>query len=879
MQYAVVYALDGRDSTLLVSTRVLENGRFDLRLPSKISATTPAILLVGFPGYADFTRTLPDLQKDTVDIGTIYMFTKEHILNEVVVSQKISAIRFVKDTIEYKADSFLVHKHSSVEDLLKQFPGIQVDQYGKITAQGKTVQRVLVDGEEYFGLDPTLVTHTLRSDLIDKVQVYDAKTDQAAFSGIDDGIRVKTINLRIKRHKRNTYFGKLSAGVSDRQYHSEDAMYNQFNEAGKFAAYIMNSTTGKQALTWQEQDRYGDASASSIFINDDLMDAWNGSYENRGYPQALNAGIHYNTKLKRDNQSISGTYRYGDVQVKGTNKTITRYQTPAGNIFGTSTQTFANEINRNRFNTAMDLELDSFQSMKITLNYGQFNKKTLNHFLNETKKETSLLNTGERRFSTSNINKTVSTTLLWRTRFRKKGRTMSANFSWLVSENNADGFLKANYIYHELPGMPMDSVDQYKNNKNDSWKWGGKLVYSEPLSATMILGLSYSFDVSKYTASSRTLYKEPSGSYTILDSTLSNEYRLNVISNNIGATWSLATRKTKVSAGAEMGVADYDQKNLSDVNRLYRKFFNFFPKASIGLALPKGKSLTMSYNGSTQHPPLSQIQPLVVNTDPLNLVIGNPNLKPSFDNEFNITYLHTSPLDGRNWWLNFAYFIKNNARSTNETIDAAGKRSLQFVNIGDLHTLTAYGQHDFQLKKLGIRVSVSNTTNFYNNENILNGVINKFNAVSNKSGIALTKTIPNRFEFDFRYLFTASWFKAVTTQAENTNFLTHSIRPTVEIFLPGKWQFHSDLTADITQAVGGQIEPVNIILWNTWIGKRILKNESITVRITVNDILNENQYLLRNINSNYFYQTTSDVIQRYFMIGATWNFTKKPKKQ
>ena len=201
-------------------------------------------------------------------MNKVSLILKAKLLEEVVIKQKISAIKIKGDTTEFTADSFHVQANATVEDLLKKLPGIQVDKNGKITAQGETVQKVLVDGEEFFGDDPTLVTQNLRADMIDKVQVFDKKSDQAAFTGIDDGEKSKTINLKLKDNKKNGYFGKVNLGGGTDGYYENQLMINLFKKKKKLSAYGIMSNTGKTGLNWNERNSYGESFASNADFDD-----------------------------------------------------------------------------------------------------------------------------------------------------------------------------------------------------------------------------------------------------------------------------------------------------------------------------------------------------------------------------------------------------------------------------------------------------------------------------------------------------------------------------------------------------------------------------------------------------------------------------------
>src|SRR6266700_5649709 len=198
----VISILRAKDSILYKFTRSDAKGNFEL----KNLKAGDYVLLITYPAYADYVDHINLTDTAALNLGKVPMTLKAHLLKEVIVRQTINAIKIKGDTTEYAADSFKVQPDATVEDLLKKLPGIQVDKNGQITAQGEKVQKVLVDGEEFFGDEPTLVTQNLRADMVDKVQVYDKKSDQATFTGIDDGEKQKTINLKLKDNKKNGYF-------------------------------------------------------------------------------------------------------------------------------------------------------------------------------------------------------------------------------------------------------------------------------------------------------------------------------------------------------------------------------------------------------------------------------------------------------------------------------------------------------------------------------------------------------------------------------------------------------------------------------------------------------------------------------------------------
>ena len=204
LSQAVVSLIRTQDSILTKFTRTNEQGYYEINnIPNG-----KYVLMVSFPGYAEFVDEL-DLKGDAMVSRSATIIPRSKLLEEIIIQQKVSAIRIKGDTTEYKADSFKVDANSNVQELLKRLPGLQVNSKGEITAQGQKVEKILVDGEEFFSDDPAVVTQNLRANLVDKVQVFDKKSEQAEFTGVDDGQKTKTINLELKEDKKKGYFGKI----------------------------------------------------------------------------------------------------------------------------------------------------------------------------------------------------------------------------------------------------------------------------------------------------------------------------------------------------------------------------------------------------------------------------------------------------------------------------------------------------------------------------------------------------------------------------------------------------------------------------------------------------------------------------------------------
>jgi len=877
--------LRGKDSILVKFTRSDSKGNCEL----KGLDTGKYVLLITYPLYADYVEKLNIKDSSaSMDLGTVPVILKANLLKEVIVRQTISAIKVKGDTTEYTADSFRVLPNASVEDLLKKLPCIQVDRKGQITAQGEKVQKVLVDGEEFFGDDPTLVTQNLRADMIDKVQVFDKKSDQANFTGIDDGERQKTINLKLKDNKKNGYFGKVNLGAGTDGYHDNQAMINAFKNKQKLALYGIVSNTGTSGLNWQDQNSYGESFANNVDYDeasggfyfegsDDELNSWDGRYNGQGYPLVQTGGLHYNNKWNDDKQNLNANYKILQLHVTGGSTTNSQSILPdSTSFYNNSTDNFANEILRNRGNASYEYMFDSTSSVKIMADAGIDHKITRSTGYSEAlANDLSLINKADRNTSAVGDNRTVNSSILWKKKLKKKGRTLSFNLKENYSNNTSDGYLLSDNYFYENDIERLEVTDQFKTNYSKNVSFDSKLTYSEPLSKVSSLIVNYGVVLNNSNSERSSYNKSTEGKYSEIDSLYSNDYVFNVFTHRAGANYNLFKKKIKFNAGSNIGFTSFDQKDMHTQTSLKRNFVNWYPQANFSYNFSQQRRVFLRYNGSTQQPSIQQIQPVATNDDPLNISVGNPDLQPAFRNNINLGFFDFKVLTERNIWTNVGYSFTQNAISSRDYVDAStGKRVYQAVNVDGNRNLYAYLDYGFKIKKIDTRIGVNTNINGGRYVSIVNDSMNVTKSSSYTVGLNINKDKEKKYSI---YISPSATYTISTSSIQTnleTKYWTFSINTGTDIFLPLKFQIHSDCDFNFRQKTDVFESNNNVILWNAWVGKKFLKKDALLVKVTGHDILNQNIGFDRTVNSNYISQRTYSTIQRFFLVSLVWNFTK-----
>ncbi|MGI8583033.1 MAG: hypothetical protein ACR2KX_12590, partial [Chitinophagaceae bacterium] len=488
---AVIALLKPGDSILYKFTRSDIQGKYilnDVRPGDYILMTT-------HPYFADLMDNV--VIKNEMEIRELGLISKAKLLQEVIITTG-SPIKIKGDTTVYTADSFKVSANANVEELLKKLPGIQVDKDGKIKAMGETVQKVLVDGEEFFGDDPGMAVKNLRADAVKEVQVFDKKSDQAEFTGIDDGKTQKTINLKLKEDKKTGYFGKIDiAGGLIKNINprfNDNLLFSSFKGKRKLSAFLLNGNTGQDGLNWQDEQKYGGGNDNmSMSMDDDggVMMIWRGGTSDdepyfdpqNGFITNINAGAQYSNKWN-DKHTFNFSPKYNSQNYNNHKQTFSQTQVK-DSVLNEFSDNITN-IDRHNFKNRLtyDLKIDSNNSLKLTANanlYHTESDETRNS--NTTGKLNTLKNSSSRFLQTNNDKNAFSGNLIFKHKYKKERRTLSVTADWNTLNTQGKNYLKSfNQAYFN--GMPAGDqlLNQMKDYDMATQNLSANLTYTEPLS-------------------------------------------------------------------------------------------------------------------------------------------------------------------------------------------------------------------------------------------------------------------------------------------------------------------------------------------------------------------------------------------------------------
>lgn len=878
---ATIAILNAKDSTLYKFTRAGINGAFSISPVKK----GKYILLLTYPEYADFVTNFSlDSVTTSFDFRQINMKSKAKLLNEVIIKGQVTAIKIKGDTTEFNARSFTIQPNDKVEDLLKKLPGIQVDAQGKITAQGKAVEKVLVDGEEFFGDDPTLVTKNLRADMVDKVQLFEKTSDQAAFTGVDDGQKTQTLNIKLKEDKKQGYFGKVDGGYGTHDFYQIQAMINKFKKKEKIAGYFTSSNTGKTGLSWDDAGKFG--ASGNMEVTDDGMifmygsdELDGGSYWGEGIPIANNGGLHYENKWNSDKQSINTNYKVGALNVKINKNTLNQNNLPGGIINTNTDNTTENDMFRQKIDATYTVKLDTSSNLKVIVDGTLKNTENENLFKSTALRgDNSLLNTSERLTTNKGKQQLFNLNALYTRKLKKPGRNYSLNLTNAYNNTNSDGLLISDNNFFDDNGSLTrnEVINQLKENDVVTNKLSTNLTFNEPLSNFLSLvtnyGLSYTSNNSHrraFDASAPTVYDQ-------LNPEFSNHFEANQLINQVGAIFNYKKGKTVINFGTKTSFVNFDQIELYTNQTFNRSFTNWLPQASYQYKFSAQKSFNFRYNGSTTQPTVSQLQPVRINDDPLNIPEGNPLLKPSYENRFNVSYNTYKVLSNQSFYVSGSVSFTQDQIVSSNTTDNEGRTVYKSVNLESKlpYNINGYGSFSRKINvfggfNVGVNFNVS-SSKFYN---YVNNQLNATTIFNVSPSISINKySEKNEFYFSFGPRYAAQ--EASLQKQINNKGWGYAGYLDLSGKLPKKIKISANSQYSYQPSSAAFDNSFERFIINATITKAFLKEEKFKLAVSANDILNQNRGFSRTAWGNSIIQTSYNNIGRYLMFSLIWDFNK-----
>ncbi|MEM8966329.1 MAG: outer membrane beta-barrel protein [Bacteroidota bacterium] len=855
-------------------------------------------LKITFVGYQPYEKWIM-LRNTNRNLGNIIIASSTQTLSDVEIEGQMIPTVQNGDTTEYNAEAFKVNPDADAADLIKKMPGVVV-QNGQVQAQGEDVQQVLVDGKEFFGNDPTLALRSLPAEVIDKIQVYDRQSDQAQFTGFDDGEEAKTINIITRPDKRNGQFGKAYAGYGYDNKYQLGGNINIFDDERRISLIGQANNINQQNFATEDLlgvvgnasgnhrggrpgGRQGGGRRGALGRSGGGGGTDNFLVGQQSGISATNAfGLNY-TDSWGERWEASGSYFFNNSAndaVESLNRTYFLDQ-EATQDYQEENQNYSDNFNH-RLSMRMTYQIDSRNSL-IILPRVSFQQNQLSSFQTGETYQTGQLLNRTNNSSTSDIGGyNFSNNLLFRHRFEKRGRTFSARVRTTLNERDGLQSLLAENQSFGRNQVLSDTINQETDIYRNGWNVGGNLVYTEPLGPGMMQLTAETNRQREYSDRKTFGFNEPIQEYTLLDSALSNEF------SSIYQTQAVGTGY-RIFSGGLMGMISlkYQWANLQSDQEfpaegfINRDFANLLPSAMLRYKISGSKNLRLFYRTNTQAPSVTQLQDVVDNSNPLQLSIGNPALDQEYRHNLFLRYssanaersstffamLGGSIID--NYVGNSTLITQQDTLINNNILLAEGGQLSRSVNIGQqrsLRSFITYGQPvNFLKSNLNINLSgnITQTPGLINEQR--NDALNSTIGV----GVVLSSNISENVDFTISSTTNLNWIDNSIREELNDQYINQSTNGELTWIFGKGLVFRTQLNHQLYSGLAEGFDQ-NFILWNMSVGKKFLKDRRGELQLSVFDLLRQNQSVQRNVTEAYIEDTQTQVLQQYFMLTFTY---------
>ena len=846
--------------------------------------------------HLEYSRFEKKIENEAISINMpdFILSPSFRTLEEIIV--ETPPIQVKEDTIEYKADSFKVKPNAMVEDLLKRLPGVAVDKDGNVTAQGKQVTRVKVNGKDFFQGDVKTATRELSADMIDKVQVVDDYGDQSTLSGIRDGEPEKVINLQLKKDKNKGVFGRATAGYGTNDRYQESINANYFNN-NKQLSLFANSNNVNNSL-FNIGGNTGGGQGFSLGGNGGGVQAAQSGGGNTGGGGAalVMQGIGATQSSGSGNDGISTTHSIGTNfrnDFTGSHKgsiygsySFTRRMTDGvrdisqQNVFETNSvtnnqnNTFYNQSNNHRVNLNFEFNFDSFNYIKVIpqLSYSESNNQGSSafNFINEKNIVTT---EGNNRDSTLSNVPSLSLNALYNHRFRRRGRNFSVNVNMNSSSNESDKYTENLTNNLSLPSPVEVRLRQLANQDNINHGLNLRFNYSEPIAKDRFLDLIYSYRKT-YARNDKRTYNLGSGT-PVFNEILSNAFENDFDEQRIGANIRTVKKKYNYSLGISVQPVTLKGNSITkDSAYKPQSRVNVFPVARFGYNFTRTKSVNANYSGNARQPSFTQLQPV---RDISNLQYqyqGNPGLKPEIVHNVNLIYNNFNFQSGKVLFtgMNASFtqhkIVDNNIRLTN-----SGAQLTIPENVNGFYNVSVFYNWSKPFQNRRYVFTLNGLVNYNHNISLADSLKNIGKNTLAAQGMVFEYNHKEWLEVDFGVRYSVNAAKFSLPQQQSPNFNSWTLTSNSRIDFPGGIIFRYDFQYIINNGLAESVSK-DIALLNASLEKTLFKKKNGFLRFSGFDLFNQNTNINRTVTGNNITDTRTNRLTRYFMLSFTYRLNR-----
>lgn len=875
--------------SLLRGTVTGANGEFEIVRPM-----IPEVKLeISFLGYGTVTKI--HSFRDPVELGEIFILEDTKVLGEVVIEGQAPVGEQRGDTTSYNANAFKTQANAQAEDLIRKMPGMTMSG-GQLQAQGENVQKILVDGREFFGSDPSIALRNLPADAIDRVEVLDQRSDQSRLTGFDDGTYTKTINIILREDRKNGSFGRAYGGFGTDERYSAGGSINMFK--GDQRVSILGLFNNINQQNFSSQDLAG-VSANSSGGGRGFGGGggrWGGGGNNfyvgnSGGIVTTNAlGLNYSDKWGKK-VNFTGSYFFNNTT--NTLQQITNRETVVNeNLRQYYQENLINTVDNynHRANARIEADLNERNSIILTPNISFQTNKTFSD-----RDALTSASTGDSLSSLRSITDAetqaynIANNLTYRYKFEKKGRTLSTDIYTVWNNRDQTSDLLA--ASRDFGRSLIDTTLQETDALNEGFNYRVNATFTEPVGKNSIATLGYQIGNNKTVADQKT-YILDAERRPVLDTALSNEFDNKFITQRLRSGYAYNKEGYSINLNLDYQFATLDNEAFFPTEGVFnRDFSNVLPGASINYRnRESGFSWRFRYRTDTDEPSVSQLQNVVNNQNPLNMSVGNPSLAQSYNHNIFANISKVNLEKSRTLFMFMNYSATNNYIGNNTFITAqdtlingeillrSGGQISQPVNLDGNWRTSLFLTYGAPIKKIKTQFNTNSRVSFNRTPGMINGDRNLNDNLALSQGLTFSSNISQNVDFSIQTTGTYNIVNSSLQQDLDNNY--YQQESTMRLFLSsknGKVFVGNNVAHTLYRGLSEGFDQ-NFWLWNIEGGYRFAKNNKAELKVVIFDLLNQNNSISRTISDVSVTDTYTNVLTRYGMLTFTYiigNFKKE----
>ncbi len=866
---ATIMILDASDSTLVQFGSADPQGMFVIKNVSKGNF----LLNINFLGMEPVFQPIVAGETAETDLGKINMLPATKVLGAVEVKADHVPLEINKDTISYNADAFETQPNAVVEDLLKKLPGVEVGSDGSIKAQGEDVQKVLVDGKEFFGDDPKMATKNLPAKSVKKVKVYDKQSEMSEFTGVDDGVREKTIDLQLKDEFKKGLFGTAQAGYGSDDRYNAKASVNRFTKTNQLSFLGQLNNINDQGFSFQDRINFsggmrgmmgGGGGGRNVDIRISSNDLPFSDGSGNGLVNTGAAGLNFNFQ-KNKNFNVRSSYFYNGVK-KDLQKNTFR-QNLSENPFDTEESTQQDTKNHSHsFSLNSDIQLDSSSQLQLSSRLG-FGDGEGDGYSDLTNTSASMLeNQSLTNENNTSDNLSLTGTATYMKRLGTRGRNFSLSGTYAKNDNTTNNAFDALTTYFTTGNS--EALNQLQHVEAADNRVDGQFSFTQPLRKRRFLELNYLY--SRMNADYIKRVDDVTDTSTVFNPALSTDYNSVFQYHRPGLTLRYSGEVHNINIGLNYQMSDLDGHVNLNEDPIRRSYHHFLPRFVWRFDIGNGKNMRFSYTTRVNQPSITQLSPVIDNTDPLRLYEGNPELDAEYSHNVNLNFHSFSQFSSTSFFTNITGSITENRIVTSRFVDDQFREITKPVNIDQESRIGFYGSFGRPFKPIHSRFTVNGNFAYTKTQNLINLDLLDVNRWAKSAGFTISNLNSKVLEYNLGGKWTWSDNRYPDDESLDQSTLLTNYFVDATLTLWKKWKINGSYDYNLYSS-DAFTDNQSLPLFELSISRFILPNDRGQLKLSVFDVLDENRGLSRTVDINYLEEIRANSIGRYAMLSFIYS--------